>query len=1160
MAARDLTDSILKPQPLIIGIGASAGGLEALQDFLANLPENHQYAIVIVQHLDPDHDSLLSSLLSKRTKTPVHTANEGVKVEPGNIYLIAPGDSLTVSEGVLHTEDFAKPRGRRRPIDQFFESLADNSGSNAVAVILSGTGSDGSNGIRAIKEQGGLVFVQDPEQAKYDGMPRSAIETGAHDLVLPVGEMVDVLKDYFNHLGGLAPANLTDAQFIERAMKHVRYRTGHDFRHYKPATLLRRIAVRMSVLGVTQPNDYLKRLIETPTEVNRLFRDILINVTSFFRDPATFELLEEQVIPRILEEGDPDKEVRVWVPGCSTGQEAYTIAMLLADAVERLDVSRKISIFGTDIDDDALRIARLGVYPNSAGDEVPENLLHKYFNWRPDGFEVTSKLRDMVRFSNQSIIKDPPFSRLDLVSCRNVLIYFDNELQDVSMQVFQYGLRENGYLLLGSSESPGLVNEFFDEVSHKHRLFKRRPGQAARLDLNGPTRPSLKRRAFEPEGTPNETIPYAEHLLSDFMPPYLVLSHTNELLFASDHAAKYLQLRPGRPQLELIKLMRPELSTAVRRVLNRKLAPNETILQEFQGELGGETVRIRISRKNLPDEQQLLVFQDLLMPIEVEEDEHALSIISPPTEYIQELEVELDEARQTIRTTVEELETSNEELKSSNEEMMSMNEELRSANEELTTTNDELNNKIAEVREINGDLQNLISSTQIATVFLDDDLNLRSFTSEAQQMFRFVKADQGRRIDDIGTDLDIRALMADCRKVAGNGQVIETEYQTTETQDIYKARIVPYRSDDELTGGVVFTLVDITEIRRLAIEAEHQRQLALDHLAEINELYDISPQAMALFSHEMVYVRANARLAEINGLKPKDMIGKHIEDVVPDIDDQILPPVRQVFDTGRKIENLRVVGHSARNPNDERVWETDYYPVRVGDTIRGVGFNVRDITEHARMSFELRRVMQELQHRVKNMLANVLALVSRASRDATADKEIFQALSKRINALAQTHKLLTQSNWSSASLHDLLGPELLEVYGEDRTTLKGPRIEVNARAALSLGMAIHELATNAAKYGSFSVPEGHVSLSWVRQDDGDDDVYIFTWKETKGPAPSVETPDGFGGQLIRSTIEGSLGGKVDLRLEKTGLICVMTLPATTLIEIPHDTIFDTLAT
>lgn len=1160
MAARDLTEPLLKPQPLIIGIGASAGGLEALQEFLANLPDNHNYAIVIVQHLDPDHDSLLSSLLSKRTNTPVHTAVEGIKVVPRNIYLIAPGDSLTVSDGVLHTEDFAKPRGRRRPIDQFFESLADNSGSNAVAVVLSGTGSDGSNGIRAIKEQGGLVFVQDPEQAKYDGMPRSAIETGAHDLVLPVGEMIEVLNDYFNHLGGLAPEHLTDAQFIERAMKHVRYRTGHDFKNYKPATLLRRIAVRMSVLGVSQPNDYLKRLIENPSEVNRLFRDILINVTSFFRDPATFEIMADQVIPDILQTGEPDKEVRIWVPGCSTGQEAYTVAMLFADAIERLDLSRKVSIFGTDIDDDALRVARAGIYPNSAADEVPQNLLHKYFNWRPDGYEVTSKLRDMVRFSNQSIIKDPPFSRLDLITCRNVLIYFDNEIQDVAMRVFQYGLREKGYLLLGSSESPNLLNEFFDDVSAKHRLYRRRPGQPMRLDLSGPLQTPSKRTAFEPQNTRKATNPYAEHLLSDFVPPYVVLSHTNELLFASEGAAKYLQMKGGRPQLELVKLMRPELSTAVRRILNRKIPPNDTVMQEFQGQLGDETIRIRISRKCLPDEQQLLVFQDQLMPVEKGESEDEINVISPPTAYIQELEIELDEARQTIRTTVEELETSNEELKSSNEEMMSMNEELRSANEELTTTNDELNNKIAEVREVNADLNNFISSTRIATVFLDSEMNLRSFTPDAQQMFRFVSSDQGRRIDDISTDIDIAQLMQHCRDVALRGKTIEDEFSTVDGETVYKVHIAPYQSEDDHAGGIVFTLVDVTELRNLAQEAETQTELARKHLSEIEELYNVSPQAMGLIDTEMRYLRVNDRLAQMNGMDAEMMMGKSILEIVPDLNDQIAPAVQQVIATRRKIEALRIIGSTPSNPDRERIYECDYYPVHYGDELKGIGLTVRDVTEHARMSFELRRVMQELQHRVKNMLANVLALVSRASRDATADEAIFLALSQRIHALAQTHKLLTQSNWSSASLHEILKPELVEVYGDDRVELKGPKIEINARAALSLGMAVHELATNAAKYGSFSVPEGKVALSWMQQDDGEQNVFIFTWRETGGPAPSPDVTDGFGSQLIRSTIEGSLSGTVELKLEETGLICVLSIPAEALIEIPDDTVFDTLKT
>ena len=1151
MAAKDLKDEIIEPRPLIVGIGASAGGLEALQYFLESLPSSHNYAIVVIQHLDPDHESLLPELLSKRTKTPVHVASDLVEVEPGNIYLIAPGQSLTIREGALRTESFATPRGKRRPIDNFFESLAVNSGTSAVGIVLSGTGTDGTQGVRAIKEQGGLVLVQDPEESKYDGMPRSAIESGAHHLVLKVRDMTEVMNDYFNHLTGLEHDELTDGEFIERAMKHVRYRTGFDFSNYKPATLLRRIAVRMSVLGISRPQSYLKHLVGSPSEALNLFHDILINVTSFFRDTPAFELLRKEVIPKLVQNRGRDEEVRVWVPGCSTGQEAYSIAILISEELERLDVSPRISIFATDIDDNALRTARRGVYRNSIIDEVPEEYLHKYFSSRQDGYEVTQALRDKVRFSNQSLIKDPPFSRIDLISCRNLLIYFNNDLQDVAMQVFQYSLVDGGFLLLGSSERPGQITDFFEEISHRHRLYRRKAGVTARLDLSNliPLQHAGRTRRAEKI---SDTATHAATILENFGPPHVIVNQLDELIFASNDAARFLTFKGGKPQLQLSKVIRPELEPAIRRLMSRTLSPDTTISIDFQGELEGETARLKISRRLLQGNDQIIVFKDQLLPLEMSETPIGSHSGSDTSDYVRELETELDGARQTIRTTVEELETSNEELKSSNEEMMSMNEELQSANEELTTTNEELNNKIAEVRYANADLANFIRSTRIPTVFLNRDMQLQRFTPEAQKIFRFVTNDEGRRLDDIGADIDVQRLIEMCREVVRTETIAEEEFSTFDGKRTFRVRVVPYEAEGRMTGGVVFTLVDIGDLRSLMAKAERQTEIASRARAELETIYAHSPMAMAMLGTDKKYLRVNEELAEINGISIEDTLGKQLADVVPELAEEVGGYVDQVLETRKEIVNIRVRGRTSKNLNDERIWECDYFPVELGEELLGVGINVRDITDQLRTEFELQRVMLELQHRVKNMLANVLALVSRASRDATADTAIFNALAKRIQALSQTHKLLTRSNWASARLHEIVEPELLRVYGSDRVKLHGPDVALNARAALSIGMAVHELATNAAKYGAFSNDEGVVTLSWVRQFDGEADRYIFTWTETGGPAPKNDAIDGFGSQLIRSTIEGSLDGKVEFRWEREGLVCVFAMATETLIEMDDD--------
>jgi len=1125
--------------PLVIGVGASAGGLEAFQTLLSHLPERHDLALVLVQHLDPDHESLLPELLSKRTHTPVQSVTDGMEVRPGNIYLIPPGYSLTLEGDRLRLEAFDSPRGLRRPIDRFLVSLARSAGPGATGIILSGTGSDGAVGVKAIKEAGGLVFVQDPKQAKYDGMPRAALATGAVDLVLPSSEMVDVVNDYYNRRSGLEPSIRNDAEFIERVAKHVRYRTGHDFSHYKEGTFLRRLAVRMSVLGVDTPADYLKELIDNKAEAGRLFRDLLINVTSFFRDAEAFEALRENVVPKIVQAREGDDEIRVWVPGCSTGQEAYSIAILIAEEVRRVDANLRVAVFGTDIDDEALRIARRGVYPNSIGEEVPAEYLERYFRPTPGGYEVAPGLRDIVRFSNQSIVKDPPFSKLDLVSCRNVTIYFDQHLQELAIRVFHYALREDGFLFIGPSENPPVLQRYFCDFVTAARLFRRRAGPAKPLNLPNagvPTiSPSGPRESYAPEF--HQKI-HEQALLDHHVPPYLLLNLSGEVIYASDGAARYLAVKPGATKTGVLSLIRAELEGVVRRLINLQPERGERSEREYQGEIAGTPARIVLTLERLEDDTALLVLRDQLdlredRPGHGEADDGGLS------DYVRDLEEQLDGARQTIRTTVEELETSNEELKSSNEEMMSMNEELQSANEELSTINEELQNKVAELNEANADLSNFIRSTRIPTVFLDEDLRLRSFTPEAQGYFRFVEQDKGRRIDDIGADIAMPTVLELSQRVLSTGQAQEAELQTADGSAELVLRVLPYRTDSAPVAGVVFTLTDVTELRAGAREIEHQRAQAQKNLAEIEELYRVSPQAMALIDGDMRFLRVNQRMAEIDGVPIDEHFGRTVAEVMPRLGDQMAPPVREVFDTGQPVLDRRISGHTEAHPEQERVWEVDWYPILEHGAVRAVGVNVRDVTHQADMSRELQRVMKELQHRVKNMLSNVLALVNRARREATTDVEVFETLAKRIEALANTHRLLTTANWGAARIRDILEPELTDVYGADRVRLRGPDVALNARATLSVGMAIHELATNAAKYGAFSNSGGTVSLSWSRVDEGEGEIVRMVWQEQGGPEVETQGAQGFGSQLIQSTIEGGLEGAVEMDWRREGLRCTI---------------------
>ncbi|MDJ1015236.1 MAG: chemotaxis protein CheB [Paracoccaceae bacterium] len=1146
--------------PIVVGVGASAGGLDAFQNLLSALPEGHGLALILVQHLDPDHESLLSELLSKKTSTPISSAADNMPVEPGNIYLIPPGEFLTIEDGKLRLTEMSKPRGLRRPIDKFFESLAMDVGPRGVAIVLSGTGSDGSVGVRAVKEAGGLVFIQDPKQAEYNGMPNSAIETGADDIILPAQDMVDVISDFFSIRSDLEPSVLSDSEFIERVAKHVRYRTGHDFRQYKQATFLRRIAVRMSVLGLTDPNAYLKELISNKGEAAKLFRDLLINVTSFFRDPNAFEALQANVIREIVQDKGAGDEVRVWVPGCSTGQEAFTIAMQIADELERVDSSAKVAVFATDIDEDALRIARKAAYPNSIIDEVPEAFLTRYFTPTSDGYEATPALREMVRFSNQSIIKDPPFSRIDLVSCRNVTIYFENDLQDFVLTVFHYALSDGGCLFLGPSETPRILDDLFTPIDGRMRIFQRRPGPARRL--NFPNHSSgttiLADRAADVEIEDMRRDPLAHPIIAKFSPPFLITDSEGKLSYSSGRAARYLRIKPGSTRMQATQLIVPELEPSLRRLLVKGAKAEQYREIEFRGAIDGKAARVVLAIEPLDNGSQLIVIDDRLDIV----DERPIldqSGQSDSVEYTRELEIELERARETVRTTIEELETSNEELKSSNEEMMSMNEELQSANEELSTTNDELQDKIAELRDANQDMANLMRSTRVMTIFLDEELRLRFFTPESRKAFRFVDTDKGRPIDHIGSDIDMDLLVSRCREVLEKGERVEDEVASQDGRHEYLLDVEPYSGGrGGNSSGIVCTLTDVTPLRRAISVAQAEREASQRSLAEIEQLYLVSPQAIALLSPDMTYLRVNKRMAEINGLAISEHVGQRMQDVVPDLAEQIAGAFRVARENGVPVLSRQIEGKTPASGDERRLFLTDWYPIRSEEEIVAVGVNFHDITEQTEMSAELKRVMQELQHRVKNMLANVLALVSRARRDAKMDVAVIDTLSARISALAHTHKVLTQENWRAADIYSLITPETEDIYGKDRVTLKGPALKLNARAALAIGMAIHELATNAAKYGAFSVDEGHVTLSWLRLDDGTEDRIVFNWTERGGPKVEKGDRVGFGSQLIVSTITGSLHGTVDIDWRPEGLHVEMSVPYDELNTVKDDVVYDFL--
>ncbi len=1121
----------------MVGVGASAGGLEAIHLFLTGLPDTHSLIIVLIQHLDPDHESLMPELIAAKTKSPVHSVKNGMSAEPGHIYLIPPGYEMELQSYKFKLTRFDSPRGLRRPIDTFFKSLAKSHGENGVAVVLSGTGSDGSEGAREVKGAGGLVFVQDPKQAKYDGMPQSVLNHNCEDAVTKSEEIIFLIRDYFNFRIGIEPGLLDDNTFLERVTRHVRIQTGHDFLDYKPGTILRRIAVRMSVLGMASTSDYLKYLVERKEESELLFRDLLINVTSFFRDPQFFETLQREVISEVVGSADEDDDIRVWVAGCSTGEEAYSIGILILEELERLNKSNKVAVFGTDIDEQALTIARAGRYSGLSCEAVPAQYLERYFRPLGDDFEIGTELREIVRFSRHSFIKDPPFSKLDIVSCRNVLIYMNESLQETALRVFHYGLVEGGFLFLGSSENPKNTTAYFAEANAHSRLFHRLPGRAKPLNLgalSGAASLRLPTIVKKVDRTEKFTI-FEKALFDQYLPAHLHLSHNFEVLYSSDRAIRFLSMKPGTTRTGVFDFIAPELETIMRRLLRQIKKGEATVSGEWQGKIAGQQERIAIDIKRLADSTVLIVLRDQLVLRDEKVLTNYANDMSSDT-YVRELEIELDEAKQAVQATVEELETSNEELKSSNEEMMSMNEELQSGNEELTTINDELQAKVRELHQANLDLNNFVSSARVATVFLDEALCLRSYTPEAEAYFSFAPGDIGRLMDDLNSVIDKDELLGLCAKTVKDKAERESEFITKDGTTYVTAHIMPYSPEGKGTRGVVFTLLNVTELREAIMEADKLRGIAEDRLNEVEQIYKSSHVAMALISPEMHFLKLNEQFADLTG-EPLDLhVQRHMRDIVPSLAEKAEELVKRVIETGKPISGERLTGSIKSEPDVVRTWESDWVPYLFGERLIGVNVNFRDITEELETSKRLRQVLLELDHRVKNMLANVLSIINRAGAEAASDDEVYQTLHNRVLALSKTHALLTTEHWSSAGLHSIIVPETVDIFGAERIKISGPDLRVNAETTLALGMVIHELATNAAKYGALSIDGGTVEVEWNRVIKAKSDKLTLSWLEKGGPTYKKPTKQGFGSKLIKASIEGTLGGKLDVDWKPDGVL------------------------
>ena len=1127
------------------------------------MPADSGMAFVLIQHLSPEHKSMLAELVGKTTSMDVIEATDGVAVKPNCVFVIPPDSTMTIAGGCLKIVHPAPPRASRRPIDTFFQSLATDQGENAVCIILSGTGSDGTIGLTSVKEHGGLTLAQaEYDQHAMTGMPESANDTGLVDEVLAVEAMPERLISHQRHLANVA--NGKDEKGVHKdavseiaAILNALYaRTGHDFSEYKEKTLVRRLQRRMQVLQVDTPQAYRERLKDHPEELDTLLRELLISVTNFFRDPVSFDVLNETVLKPLMASKNGGEEVRVWVPGCATGEEVYTIAILLREAMDTSRPRSKVQIFGTDLDERAISVARVGRYRRPVAG-ISDARLDRWFSLEGDDYCIAPEIREMCVFSAHSVIKHPPFSKVDLISCRNLLIYLDPSMQDRLMRTFHYALKPEGKLFLGSSESVTRSTKMFSTCDKKHRIFERRDVMTPSLPPFLTGHRILERAGPDAPESPSEDQidKQIRRIIEKHSPPHLLLDRANKIVrFSGGAAGLYLEPSPGPASFALFDILRKALRPAAREVLQQVRSGNESVRRD--------DVPIRI------DGQPRLVSMmgERLSNSGTESDYVVLALFDggsgssrqktgdvsgKSVEALHTLEQELRTTRTQLQSTIDELETANEEMKSSNEEYQSVNEELQSSNEELETAKEEMqsineelqtiNAEIASKNEqliqVNSDLSNLLESTDIATLFLDDSLRVRRFTRGVNEVFHLRDADIGRPITEIVSLLDYRELQRDVKTVLRKLTPIEREVTLEGAKTTFILGIRPYRSVSNVIDGVVLTFVDITE-RQAAAEAlrasETKYRMLFDFIDEgfcILEKIVTLPDAPSDYR----YLTANRGFEQQSGIG--NPTGKTIRDLVSGEAQGWCEIYDKVWETGEPVRFEREL------ISEDRFLEA--YAFRFDeDAGHRLGVIFLDVSDRKRHAEQQELLLQEMDHRIKNLFAVTGSIVSLSQQTATTTRDMGVKIQGRLSAMAQAHSLVRPRQRRPGNqpakttmmeiAHTVLGP-LTEVTGghhKDRIIAKGPDVLVSGDAVTSMAMVLHELATNAAKYGALSEPKGHINVTWVIREQ----FLELLWVEQDGPIIlGPPKREGFGNVLARSSINGQLSGHIDYDWKPSGL-------------------------
>jgi two-component system CheB/CheR fusion protein len=853
ISSKEKASGLYTGQFPIVGIGASAGGLEALEQFLGNVPENSGMAYVVIQHMDPTQKGMLPELLQRISKMKVFQVKDRMTVKPNCVYVIPPNTSMSILKGVLHLFEPMETRGLRLPIDFFFRSLADDHLEQSIGVILSGMGSDGSIGLRAVKEKNGIVMVQDPATAKFDSMPRNAIDSVVVDIMAPANELPSRLNDFLKHFPAIKEdleIEIKDKSSLEKIIIILRTYTGNDFSLYKKNTVYRRIERRMGVHKIDKISSYVRFLQENPKEVDILFKELMIGVTSFFRDSIVWEKLKETVIPNIISKLKAGSILRAWVAGCSTGEEAYSLAIVFKEALEKVSPHGGFSlqIFATDLDNDAIVIARKGIFPANIAADVSPDRLNRFFNKTDDGYSVNDEIREKVVFAQHNITMHPPFTKLDILSCRNLLIYMDAELQKKILRLFYYSINPEGIILLGSSETLRTQSHLFTPVDAKLKIYKQSVTKQIPELFDFPASFSRIKPINIEEQRPARSILNIQTLadqlvLQHFSSASVLVNENGDIIYISGRTGKYLEPAVGKANMNIFAMLREGLRNEFPVAFRKAVMKKETVVLhniKLGTNGGSQILNVNIQWIDEPEPLNgmvMIIFTDVPEITDIKlRAEKRKKILSSTIQSV--LEKELQNAREEIQNVLEEMETSQEELKSTNEELQSTNEELQSTNEELTsskeelqslneelhTVNAELQTKIDDFSRVNNDMKNLLDSTDIATLFLDKELNIRRYTIQATKIFKLIKSDIGRPFTDQVSDLIYPELAADALEVLRTLVFVQKQIPAKDGR-WFSIRIMPYRTFDDKIDGLVITFIDISDLRQVEVKLHETGQM-----------------------------------------------------------------------------------------------------------------------------------------------------------------------------------------------------------------------------------------------------------------------------------------------------------------------------------------------